>query len=162
MHYAKSMCPRNQKREGKSRHKTRPTPKPRPAKAHSPLGPVAPEHVQLVQIRGTPGRGGDVGGEAWKIMVSGKRTGVIFINHINELPIGIHASIQIFLNKPSQGRQIGRIAYRVACESSKYDIIYAYMRKSNIASRRAAEEAGFKDMTPIGYRQLIMQRRRIR
>jgi hypothetical protein len=34
------------------------------------------------------------------------------------------------------------------------------MRKSNLASRRAAEAAGFVDATPPGYNQLIMKRER--
>jgi hypothetical protein len=34
------------------------------------------------------------------------------------------------------------------------------MRKSNIASRRAAEAAGFRDVTPDGHSQLIMKKTR--
>lgn len=41
-----------------------------------------------------------------------------------------------------------------------HDKIYAHMRKSNVASRRAAEEAGFIDVTPPGHVQLIMMRLR--
>ena len=144
----------------KSRRPARPTPKPLPVKARSPLGPIAPEDIQLVRTKGTPGRGGDPGGEAWKIEAAGQRAGIVFINLIDELPIGPHASIQIFLNQRHQGRQVGRVAYRAACEASENDVIYAHMRKSNIASRRAAEAAGFKDVTPSNHAQLIMQHKR--
>jgi RimJ/RimL family protein N-acetyltransferase len=136
----------------------RPTPKPCAIK---PGPPVAPELVRIVSTKGTAGRGGDAGGESWRIEVDGKRAGVVFINLIDEPPIGRHASIQIFLNATSQGRRIGRVAYRLACEASgAYDTIYAHMRKSNIASRRAAEEAGFTKAALPDQPQLIMVRQR--
>jgi hypothetical protein len=50
------------------------------------------------------------------------------------------------------------MGYRIACENSQYDVVYAHMRKSNIASRRAAEEAGFVDATPPGHQQRILKR----
>ncbi|WP_313281130.1 GNAT family N-acetyltransferase [Delftia tsuruhatensis] len=112
--------------------------------------------VYLVRTRGTPTRGGGLGGESWRIEVGGKRVGTVFINLIDEKPLGRHASLQIYLNQKSQGFGIGRIAYRLACEASDYSTIYAHMRKSNIASRRAAEEAGFVEATPASYQQLIM------
>jgi hypothetical protein len=140
------------------RRPTRPTPKPRPTKPRADVLPVLPEHVKLVRTKGTPGRGGGSGGEAWRIEANGERAGVIFINVIDEPPFGKHASIQIYLNRPNQGRKIGRIAYRKACDASIHSIIYAHMRKSNIASRRAAEEAGFADVTPTQHPQLIMMR----
>jgi hypothetical protein len=144
----------------KRRAPTRPTPKPRTIKRVLDVPPATADQVQLIRMKGTPTRGGGPGGEAWRINVSGKRAGVVFINVIDEPPIGRHASIQIFLNELSQGRRIGRIGYRKASEASAHDMIYAHMRKSNIASRRAAEEAGFSDVTPAGHSQLIMMRRR--
>ena len=117
---------------------------------------VPADAVRLVRTRGTPKRGGGQGGECWRIEVDGKRVGTIFINLIDEKPLGKHASLQIYLNLKSQGVGIGRVAYRLACEASEYSTIYAHMRKSNVASRRAAEEAGFVDATPPSYQQLIM------
>ena len=67
-----------------------------------------------------------------------------------------HPSLQIYLNKTHQGRGIGSVAYRLACEASGYQKIYAHMRKSNIASRRAAENAGFKIINHIEIRQLSL------
>ena len=144
-------------KQKRRRRPASPTPKPPPVVAHSPLGPIDPGLVRLVPSRGTTKGGGGPGGEAWVIKASGERAGTVFINLIEEPPIGKHASLQIFLNRESQGRQIGRLAYRRACEASQYDVIYAHMRKSNIASRRAAEEAGFADVTPAGHSQLIMK-----
>lgn len=86
--------------------------------------------------------------------------GDIFINWIDEAPLGEHASIQIYLNRANQGRKIGRVAYRLAAEGSPYDVVYAHMRKSNIASARAAEEAGFIDATTQGVSQRLMIWRR--
>src|SRR3546814_14369763 len=86
------------------------------------------------------------GGESWCCEADVERAGTVFINLSEEPPIGKHASLQIFLNRESQGRQIGRLAYRAACDASEYNVVYAHMRKSNIASRRAAEEAGFAEI----------------
>lgn len=113
-----------------------------------------------MRTKGTRGRGGGKGGEAWRVEVDGKRAGVVFVNLIDEPPIGPHASIQIFLNVANQGRKIGRIGYQKACEASAYDVIYAHMRKSNLASTKAAEAAGFADATPPGEAQKIMVWRR--
>jgi hypothetical protein len=142
------------------RRPTRPTPKPKAVRPKKDLAPIAPEQVALVRTKGTPNRGGGAGGEAWRVDANGKRAGVVFINVIDEPPFGKHASIQIYLNQPHQGRKIGRIAYRKAAEASEHSLVYAHMRKSNIASRRAAEGAGFDDVTPSGHPQLIMMRQK--
>ena len=142
------------------RRSTRSTPKPAPTKAQSSLGQFSPEDVHLVNTPGTPGKVRGPGGEAWRIETAGKRAGQVYINVIDEPPLGTHGSIQIFLNQKSQGRHIGRVAYRAACEASQHDTIYAHMRKSNHASRRAAKAAGFEDVTPEGHTQLIMRRSR--
>lgn len=136
---------------------TRPTPKPKVVRPSAGLTKVSETEVELVPTKGTKGKGGDPGGHSWVIRAAGERAGVIYINMIDEPPVGKHASIQIYLNKKSQGRGIGRIAYRLASEASQYDGIYAHMRKINIASRRAAEEAGYVDAALPGTAQLIMK-----
>lgn len=122
--------------------------------------PADPTRVELVRIKGTKGRGGGPDGEAWRIALDGKRCGTVFINLIDEPPIGKHASLQIYLNKSSQGRKIGRLGYARAAALSKYDVIYAHMQKANIASARAAEEAGFVELDPSAHRQKVMVWRR--
>lgn len=138
----------------------RPTPKPKTAASKSKGEPVPEADVSLIRTKGGKGRGGDPGGEAWRIDLKGKRAGVVFINWIDEAPVGPHASIQIYLNAPSQGRGIGRLGYRQACEASAYETVYAHMRKSNLASRRAAEAAGFTEDERPGLTQLLMVRQR--
>ena len=145
----------------------RPTPKPKPRKRvrrkssapppkpHIKREPVDPAEVKLVQGKGTPEHGGGPGGHYWHVQVGGRRAGYVFINRIDEEPYGEHASVQIFLNEDEQGKQIGRVAYRLACEQSRYDTVYAHMRKSNTASKRAAQEAGFKALKD-GQTQLNM------
>ena len=144
----------------KRRRPTHPTPKPKVIKPSANRTAVAPQEVSLKPMKGSPSRGGGPGGRAWRIDVGGKRAGVVFINFMDELPIGPHPSIQIYLNAPSQGRKIGRIGYRMACEASAYNAVYAHMSKSNVASWRAAEEAGFVDATPAGAIQKVMIWRR--
>lgn len=151
-----------EKRKAPARPRTpkRPTPKPKVAKPKPNLEKVSPADVELVPTKGTPGKGGGPGGHSWVIKAAGERAGVIYINFIDEPPVGKHASIQIFLNQKSQGRGVGRVAYRLASEASQYDEVYAHMRKANVASRRAAEEAGYVDVSPPGFTQLIMKWKR--
>ncbi len=143
------------------RRPTRPTPKPKPTVRVSARSAVAAKDVKLV-ARTKPGkdRGGGAGGFAWEIRVDDETAGEVFINRVNE---GVHkgqAFIEIYLNRENQGRKIGRVAYRLAAEKSGYDEVHAVMRKSNKASWRAAEEAGFADATPPGAKQKAMVWRR--
>jgi hypothetical protein len=105
--------------------------------------PVDHKDVHLITGKGTAESGGGPGGRYWHIEVGGKRAGQIFINIIKCELYGEHPSVQIHLNQDQRGKQIGRVAYRLACEQSGYQRVYAHMRKSNLPSRRAAEEAGF-------------------
>lgn len=125
-----------------------------------PLQRVTPDEVVLTSRKGSPGRGGGRGGEAWRVDVAGRRAGVAFINLIDEPPLGLHASVQVHLNLAHQGRGIGRIVFAKAFDSSRYDTVYAHVRKSNVASRRALEYAGFVDATPDSHQQIILRRSR--
>jgi len=135
----------------------RPTPKPRARKVLPSTERVSRSDVQLVSVPGTPGKGAGPGGEKWRIDYLGQRAGEVFINVIDEAPVGKHASIQIYLNAKSQGKGIGRLGYELACRASQHSVIYAHMRKSNLASRKAAEAAGFVDATPPEVVQLLMK-----
>lgn len=132
------------------------TPKPPTVRAKSGLGPVAPSDIELVHTSGTMLRGGGARGEAWIVMAEGKRAGTAYINVIEDSIRGSHASFHVFLNRPSQGRQIGRRAYQLGCANSQHEIIYAHMRKSNIASRNAAFHAGFINATAPEDSQLVL------
>lgn len=112
--------------------------------------------VELVEGKGSKDKGGGKYGHYWHIFFKGKKAGKIFINRINEEPFGEHASIQIFLNKSSQNKGVGSIAYRMACENSQYNKVIAHMRKSNIASKKAAINAGFKEAVDFKLRQRAM------
>lgn len=143
-------------KQPKPKAAARKTPKPPPVPAKSRLGPVDLENVEFVRTPGTRERGGGPGGEAWIIQAHGKRAGTAYINMTEDVVRGTHASFHVFLNRPSQGRQIGRAAYRVCCLESRHDVIYAHMRKSNIASRKAAEHAGFIEASAPSDSQLVM------
>lgn len=134
----------------------RQTLKPPAVKAKSKLGPIGAGAIELVKTLGSRERGGGPGGEAWVILADGKRAGTAYINVVDDSIRGLHASFHVFLNRPSQGRQIGRAAYLRCCLLSQYDVVYAHMRKSNVASRKAAEHAGFVDATRPGESQLVL------
>jgi RimJ/RimL family protein N-acetyltransferase len=118
--------------------------------------PVDQSEIHLVQGKGSKGKGGDPGGHYWHIHVRETRAGFVFINWIDQKPFGTHASIQIKINTKLQNRGIGRVAYRLACEKSTYDTVFAHMRKSNLASKRAAEAAGFQVVSKDKISQLAM------
>ena len=122
---------------------------------------MTPGDVRLV-ARTSPGseRGGGPGGFAWDIYAGDEIAGEVFINLAEK---GQHAGqpfLEIYINRKNQGRKIGRLAYRLAVEQSFYNTVFAIMRKSNIASWRAAEEAGFVDDTSPGATQKAMVWRR--
>jgi RimJ/RimL family protein N-acetyltransferase len=93
----------------------------------------------------------------WHIFYHHERAGKVSIDLIDEPPLGRHASIQIFLNKKSQGMHIGRIAYAKACNMSHYDFVYASMRNNNVPSFRAAQAAGFKELKNPAFSQVLLR-----
>ncbi|WP_131803850.1 GNAT family N-acetyltransferase [Pseudofrankia sp. BMG5.36] len=113
--------------------------------------------VRLVAGRGSPGRGGDQGGRFWHIFDGDKRAGRIWINIVDTAGIGVHPSLTIELNKASRGHGIGTEAYRLAALASDHPTVWLHMRKSNVASRRAAEKAGFDVVVVPEDRQLVMR-----
>lgn len=152
-----SKLPAN-KAPAKRRKPTRPTPKPKVAKPPKGGPKIDPSTVELVQRAGPKDKGDGPSGEYWDVMVDGVRAGEVFVNVIDEPPLGKHASMQIFLNSPDQGKGVGRVAYLKAAKASAHDPLYLHMRKSNHASRLAAEAAGFRDAALPGVAQLILKR----
>lgn len=152
--------PPTKKPAAKRRKPSRPTPKPKVSKPPKDAPKIDPSEVELVQKSGHKEKGDGLGGEYWDVMVAGKRAGEVFVNVIDEAPLGRHASLQIFLNQDQQGKGVGRAAYRMAADASQHDSLYLHMRKSNLASRLAAEAAGFVDASPEGITQLILKRDR--
>jgi RimJ/RimL family protein N-acetyltransferase len=136
----------------------RPTPKPRPRKVSG--DPFHAAQVSLRLGRGSPQRGGSPGGRYWHIEADGVRAGYVFINIIEDPRLGSHPSIQIQLNTDMRSRAIGREAYRLASEASGYEMVYAHMRKSNVASMRAAIHAGYSEVSGDSSGQLTMVWRR--
>ena len=92
----------------------------------------------------------------WHIYCNGVRAGQVYIDYITDPVLGNHAAINIFLNKKSQGKGIGRVGYRSACKKSGLETIYAHMRKTNIPSKKAALAAGFKELHDERFIQLVM------
>jgi RimJ/RimL family protein N-acetyltransferase len=137
---------------------TRRRPAPRKAKRPPKRAPVNPSEVRLEAGKGSKDRGGGPGGAYWHIYVGDRRAGNVYVNVIDEEPIGEHASIQIQVNAAEQGKGIGSIAYRLAADASEHSVIYAHMRKSNRASRLAAEHAGFVVVDHPEVAQLLMVR----
>lgn len=146
------------KAPARRRKPMRPTPKPKVAKPPKGGPKIDPSKVELLQRPGPKSKGDGAGGEYWDVMVDGARAGEVFVNVIDEPPLGKHASMQIFLNVSDQGKGVGRAAYLKAAEASAHDPLYLHMRKSNHPSRLAAEAAGFRIAALPGVAQLILKR----
>ncbi len=86
----------------------------------------------------------------WYIYLDEIRCGHVYINP------GDKPSINIKINQKTRGQGIGSIAYRLAVQESGYSKVYAYMRKNNIASQKAASKAGFKVIQDPDNKQLTM------
>ena len=126
-------------------------------RAQAPAKPIA---VRLEAGKGSSGRGGGHGGKFWHIYDGDRRAGSVWINQTHDRYLGEHASLTIELNEVSRGKGIGRRAYHLAAEASEHDEIWLHMRRSNIASRKAAEHAGYTVVAVPDGRQLVMRWRR--
>ena len=73
----------------------------------------------------------------WRIMHGSNIAGKVSIDPETH-------SIDIKVRSNTQGIGIGSKAYKIACELSGFDKVYATIRKSNISSIKAAIKAGFK------------------
>lgn len=120
---------------------------------------VDPAEVQLIAGRVIILKGG---GKRlyWHVFHAGKHAGHVSIDYHGTFGNPQDASIDVQLNKRSQGRGIGTLAFRRACELSGLPEVLASIRKGNHASRIAAERAGFfpLDEQPSG--ELLMVWRR--
>lgn len=123
---------------------------------------IACQDISLQRGKGNSFKGGGIGGYYWHVFVGQTRVGKVYINLCTDTVIGQHASIQIFINQAMRGRHIGQCVYRLACEQSCYNVVYAHMRKSNVASKKAAQKAGFEYYHEEGSKQLTLKWNRIR
>ncbi len=98
-----------------------------------------------------------VRGKYWHIYVGNERVGKIYIDYLDNPIIGLHPSIDIFINQKYQGRKIGTFAYEKACAESGLKEVYMHTRKSNIASIKAARDAGFEEWHHPEFRQVVMR-----
>lgn len=153
--------PRNRKRKSSGDHAAK---KEDPKACKKSLSKKTPsthyataDDIILKKGKGSPGRGGGPRGFYWNIAAWGQSAGKVFINWIDEPPIGPHASLQIFLNKKSRGKHIGRIVYAQACTLSSFDEVYAHIAKSNLASIKSALAAGFTKVTHSQIRQSLLK-----
>lgn len=131
--------------------------------------PVDSASIRLEQGKGSTGRsrargrpasrarGGGRGGKYWHIYVGEERVGNVFVNVVDRPPLGEHVELEIQINEAHQGRGIGKVAYRLASEDSGHDVVYARMSKKNVASRKAAEAAGYEIVVDDRIRQLLMR-----
>jgi RimJ/RimL family protein N-acetyltransferase len=101
-----------------------------------------PDAVEFLPMRSARVQG--VRRIGWQLLHQGRRAGTVSILCYEENGQVVKGSIDVQLNAKSRGRGIGTIAFRRASELSGLPEVFACIRKNNIASRIAAERAGFK------------------
>lgn len=116
--------------------------------------------VELIEGKGTKKHGGGKRGYYWHVYYKGKRAGRVYINWVEPKSGTGFASITVELNQNSRGKGIGTVCFQRACELSRYDEVFAEMRKSNIASQIAAKRGGFKPVKGYKGGQMRMVWRR--
>ena len=116
------------------------------------------ERATTSQVDLKPGKPTTIDGRLrlyWHVYFKGHKAGHVAIDHPVE-DGNSQASINVHLNKLHRGFGIGSIAFRQACELSGLHEVLASIRKSNIASRIAAERAGFVEISGTPGRELLM------
>lgn len=120
---------------------------------------VSPESIMFIPMR--PGRKRGVRRVAWRVMHAGQRAGTVAILCHEENGAVVKPSIDVQLNKRSQGRGIGTLAFQRAAELSGFKQVFASIAKKNIASRIAAKRAGFVELAPEASGELVLVWRRV-
>lgn len=130
----------------------------RPRRSGAVRRPLAtPADVRLEEGSGSSGHGGGRTGKFWHVFIEDGRAGRAWINE-RRFPDGAsYAALTIELNEAVRGRGIGRVTYALAAEASGHDVVWLHMRRSNVASRRAAEYAGFQVVDAPTDPQLVMR-----
>ena len=118
--------------------------------------PISPQQINLLETKKSVK---DKNSIYWNVYLKKSKIGKVSIKTTRNELFNEHASIQIAINKRFQGKHIGRWVIRQACEQSSYNEVYAYMRKSNIASQKAAFAAGFffLPLRNPKFKQLVMK-----
>lgn len=89
----------------------------------------------------------------WKILVDGTSAGLV---KIDEASPG-HWTIYIKVNQDRRGQGIASNAYALAATDSRLPEVWAHMAKKNVASKKAAMNAGFVEVDDPKERQLLLR-----
>jgi RimJ/RimL family protein N-acetyltransferase len=100
--------------------------------------------IELIEGEVSKKHSGGKNLQYWHIYYKDKRAGRVYIKWVPSQTEEGYASITVELNKDKRGIGIGTICFQRACELSRYDIVFAEIRKGNIASKKAASRAGFQ------------------
>ncbi|MEZ4850667.1 MAG: GNAT family N-acetyltransferase [Bacteroidia bacterium] len=105
---------------------------------------VLEKDITLLPGKGSKNSVKGPGSFYWHIFHKNQRVGRVYINKATKDSEEAYGVITIEINQKDRSRGIGSIAYKKACELSEYSEVLAEMRKTNKASRIAAERAGFQ------------------
>ena len=96
--------------------------------------------------------------ECWRIFIDQKTTaGSVKIKRIASDPVhGKHGSLDIKVNESQRGKHIGRFAIKEALKNTSFSKVVANLRKSNLASKKALEAAGFSEVKHATIKQLCL------
>lgn len=100
----------------------------------------------------------------WHVFVGTGKAGRAWLSKPSAKMESGTAFITVEISEKWRGRGVGSLAFRLASEHSGLDVVKAEARKSNLASHRAMETAGFVRIsdTAIGEAQFEWRKTRIR
>ena len=128
--------------------------RPEPPFRRSTQARVKPEEVEFRPMLQTHLQG--VLRIGWHVFHEGKRAGRVAIVCHEKAGLPPGPTIDVQLNKNSQGRGLGTVVFRRAAELSKRPKILAVIARKNIASRLAAERAGYSQITDGANKDLVL------
>ena len=100
--------------------------------------------------------------EGWKINLGSTSCGFIKFNPREDEVFKKHVTVDINISKSYQGRSIGPFALKQAIEKSSNSCFVAFLKKSNIPSKKVLTAVSFKEFAYPGSRQLCMFLRKIK
>lgn len=83
--------------------------------------------------------------EGWKIKLASTSCGSIKFHRREDEVYKKHATVDINISRSHQGRHIGRFALKQAVEKSKNSFFVAFLKKSNIPSKKVFTAVSFKE-----------------
>ena len=83
--------------------------------------------------------------EGWRILLDNKACGYVKFFPKYDPIFHQHVTVDFAIPKPKRGLHIGRFGLKKAIDASVHHLFVAYLRKSNLASKKVLFSVGFSE-----------------